>query len=132
MRLTSASNYAIRAVRAMARQDGNPSMASHDIAGAEGIPERFLLKSLGLLVKAGILHGARGPGGGYRLARPAAKISLLQIIEAVDGPLRGQAPGFQAGHALNRRVEAVCQLAADQARKQLGRVSVADLAATKG
>src|SRR5437879_13666166 len=76
----------------MATQKQNKPVASHHIAKARGIPERFLLKVLKPLVSARVLHSIKGPNGGYRLARSASDISMLEIIEAVDGPLRGMAP----------------------------------------
>jgi DNA-binding IscR family transcriptional regulator len=71
-----------------------------------------------------------GPGGGYRLARPPQDISLLEIVEAVDGPVRGDVPqtvtGADAG--IDHRLRAVCHAAAEAVRRCLGRVSVAELA----
>ena len=64
----------------------------HLVARARKIPERFLLKVLKPLVSARVLHSVKGPNGGYRLARPASDISLLEVLEAVDGPIRGYAP----------------------------------------
>src|SRR5579884_3535069 len=92
MKLTRASSYALHAVVYMAAQGEDKPVASHHIAQARGIPERFLLKVLKPLVSARVLHSVKGPNGGYRLARPASKISMLEIVEAVDGPIRGQAP----------------------------------------
>ena len=84
-----------------------PLLPAHLIAQARGIPERFLLKVLKPLVSARVLHSVKGPNGGYRLARPAKDISMLEIIEAVDGPIRGQAPLSEVegdGH-LDRKLE---------------------------
>src|SRR5258708_958355 len=67
-------------------------VASHTIAREHGIPERFLLKVLNPLVSAGILSSLKGPHGGYRLARTASDITLLEVIEAVEGTIRGEAP----------------------------------------
>jgi Rrf2 family protein len=131
MKLSHASVYALKAVVAMAARKGNGTATAYDLAAAEGISERFLPKLLKPLVRAGVLNSLKGPGGGYSLARPAAKITLLEVVEAVDGPIRGEAPGApgrQAGD-LDARLLEVCRQAADQARKQLGKVSVADLAA---
>src|SRR5438552_7750030 len=110
MKLTRASSYALHAVAYMAAQKNNKPVASHHIAKARGIPERFLLKVLKPLVSARVLHSVKGPNGGYRLARPATDISMLEIVEAVDGPIRGQAP-FSQGEgesSLDRRLETIC------------------------
>ena len=130
MKLTRASEYAIHAIVAMAGQkdSGNP-VASHHTAAARGIPERFLLKVLKPLVNAGVLHSVKGPHGGYRLAKPPAKITLLEIIEAVDGPLRGGLafPRGKESDPLDRRLNEVCQQVAEQTRRQLEKVRVSDL-----
>ncbi len=129
MRLSRASGYAIQAVVAMAaRKDEGPLVASRLTVEARGLPRLFLLKQLKSLANAGILHSRRGPGGGYQLARPAKAIALLDIVEAVDGPIRAQVPFSGAGavHA-NRKLLAVCQQITDQTRELLGKVTVADL-----
>lgn len=129
MRLTRASNYAIHAVLFMATQEQQKPVASHHIAKAQGIPERFLLKVLKPLVSAQLLLSLRGPNGGYCLARSAGKISVLEILEAIEGPLHGQRTlSAHNGHsALDRRLESLCDEVAEQTRKRLQKVSIADL-----
>src|SRR5438552_7273002 len=119
MKLTRASSYALHAVVYMAAQKENHIVASHFIAKARHIPERFLLKVLKPLVSARILLSIKGPNGGYRLARPASGISMLEVLEAVDGPIRGVAPLSQDGNEphLNKKLDQVCQQSADQVRK---------------
>jgi Rrf2 family protein len=114
----------------MAGRKENTIVASHLVAQERGIPERFLLKVLKPLVSARVLQSVKGPNGGYRLARPANQISLLEIVEAVDGPIRGQVPFIQtAGDgALHRQLEDVCGQAAERTRKQLQKVRLSDLA----
>jgi Rrf2 family protein len=135
MKLTRASSYALHAVAFMAVQDRDRPVASHLVAQARGIPERFLLKVLKPLVSARILHSIKGPNGGYRLARSPRDITMLEIVEAVDGPIRGQSPftpesGNATGH-LNDALETICNQSADHVRKQLGRVRISDLISTK-
>src|SRR5260370_36659481 len=91
MKLTRASSYAIHALVFMAAEKQNRPVASHHIARARGIPERFLLKVLKPLVSARVLHSVKGPNGGYRLARAAHDINILEVLESVDGPIPGQA-----------------------------------------
>jgi Rrf2 family protein len=114
----------------MAAQKQNRPVPSHVIARARGIPERFLLKVLKPLVSSRVLHSVKGPNGGYRLARPGSAVSMLEIVEAVDGPLRGQAPLTQEGSnsPLDRKLETICRQCAEQTRRQLERVKLADLA----
>jgi len=128
MRLTRASSYALHAVEYMASVGEGRPLASHHIAKARGIPELFLLKVLRPLASAQILRSVKGPNGGYRLGRPASKISMLDVIEAVDGPIRGVAPlAADGGDGLDARLEAICTQAAEQLRKQLGKVRISDL-----
>jgi len=115
----------------MATQKKDYPTPSHLIARKRAIPERFLLKVLKPLVSAQILLSVKGPNGGYRLARPASDITLLEVIEAVDGPIRGNAP---MGHDdptnhLNRRLEQVCNQAAEHLRKQLSKIRLSELSA---
>ena len=62
-------------------------MSSGEIAEAFGASGNTLAKVLARLVKAGLLEGVTGPGGGYRLARGAEETALLEVFEAVEGPL---------------------------------------------
>jgi Rrf2 family protein len=129
MKLTRASSYAIHALVFMAAQKKNRPVASHHIAKARGIPERFLLKVLKPLVSARVLHSVKGPNGGYRLARAPSEISILEILEAVDGPIRGQ-PTFsreEGNGSLNRRLDQIWNQAAEQVRKQLQKVRISEL-----
>jgi Rrf2 family protein len=130
MKLTSASVYALRALIHLARHEGDGLIASHTIAAAEGMPEGFLGKALEPLVPAGVLLSGKGPTGGYRLARPARSIPLLEVVEAVDGSVRGQAPGVGGpdGARLEAELQGVCDDAAEAVRGRLRRVTVADLA----
>jgi Rrf2 family protein len=128
MKLTRASSYALHAVAHMAATGEDKPVASHHIARARGIPELFLLKILKPLVSAHILRSVKGPNGGYRLARPAAKITMLEIVEAVDGPIRGAAPLSDGSkNGLDAKLEAICTQAAEQVRRQLGKVHLSDL-----
>jgi Rrf2 family protein len=135
MKLSRASSYALHAVEYLAARGQDTLVASHHIARARGIPEGFLQKLLGPLVSAGVLQSVKGPNGGYRLARPPSKITLLEVVEAVDGPIRGLAPLSQeAGHhggGLDPRLAAVCDQAAALLRGRLGKVRVSDLVGRK-
>ncbi len=128
MKLTRASSYALHAMAHMAALGEDKPVASHHIAHARGIPELFLLKILKPLVSARILLSVKGPNGGYRLAKPPAKITMLEIVEAVDGPIRGTAPlSDGAKNGLDSKLEAICTQAAEQVRRQLGKVHLSDL-----
>ena len=130
MKLTRASSYALHAVVHMALQKKNDPVASHTIAAARGIPDRFLLKVLKPLVSAQVLLSVKGPNGGYRLAKPANEITMLEILEAVDGPIRGLAPSSASENDshLRKRLEEICGQSAEQIRKHLGKVKISELA----
>src|SRR3954469_10345358 len=115
MKLTHASSYALHAVAFMASQKSDKPVASHNIAQARNIPERFLLKVLKPLVSAQVLLSIKGPNGGYRLARPAHQVTLLEVLEAVDGPVRGQNTFArdETDPGLNKRLDQICNQAAE-------------------
>jgi Rrf2 family protein len=128
MRLTLGCGYALRALEYLAtRGDGRPA-TSRDIAEARRAPKRFLLRPLKALVMAGLLRSMAGSGGGYRLGRPASRITLLEVVEAVDSPIRGEAPPAQGRWpGFDSRLGAVCQAVADRVRRRLGKVRLSDL-----
>ena len=90
MRISAKTDYALRAVveLAAAGADARP-VKGERLAAAQGIPLRFLENILLELRHAGVVESRRGADGGYRLARPAAEITLADIIRAIDGPLAG-------------------------------------------
>jgi Rrf2 family protein len=132
MKLTRASSYALHAVAFMASQkQQDKPVASHHIAEDRGIPDRFLLKVLKPLVTARVLLSIKGPNGGYRLARKPSEISMLEIVEAVDGPIRAFTPFEGSNGALNNKLEAICKETAEALRKHLDKIKVADLVTGK-
>src|SRR3954451_24693972 len=123
MRMTRAAVYALHAVAYMAGQKKTTPTPSHIIAEKRNISERFLLKVLKPLVSAQVLTSIKGPNGGYKLAKAPTEITLLEILEAVDGPIRGYAPvgDDEPDHPLNRKLVLICKQTADQLRKALGK-----------
>jgi Rrf2 family protein len=89
MRVSAKTDYALRAaVELAAAPEGTP-VKGERLATSQSIPLRFLENILLQLRHAGIVESRRGAEGGYRLARPAAEISLADVIRAIDGPLAG-------------------------------------------
>jgi Rrf2 family protein len=82
--LTKRSDYAIRAMLALTRA-GDGLLSSRKIAEEMKIPPRFLPQIMGDLTRAGLVDAHPGRAGGYRLARPASTVTLLTVIEAVEG-----------------------------------------------
>src|SRR5215216_4770031 len=86
MKLSRTVAYAVRATLQLAQlQSEGPVPCSH-LASSGKMPERFLLQILRNLVTHGILRSTRGVDGGYALVRPPHQISLLEVIEAIEGP----------------------------------------------
>lgn len=87
MQITRQADYAVRAVLHLAR-NGDQRIATSTIAEEQRIPPSFLAKIISQLSIAGLLHTSRGARGGVTLARDARDITLLEVIEAIDGPIQ--------------------------------------------
>jgi Rrf2 family protein len=88
VRVSARADYAIRAALELAAA-GDVPVRAEAIAQAQAIPSKFLENLLVDLRRARLVVSQRGPGGGYRLARPASKITLADVIRSIDGPLAG-------------------------------------------
>ena len=87
MRLPIRVQYAICGSFDLAYNGGGEPVQIRVVSERQAIPERYLEQIFQSLRRAGLIRGKPGPGGGYLLARPAAEISVLAIIEALEGPL---------------------------------------------
>ena len=89
MRISARSDHAIRAMAHLADASpaGDRAVKADEIAQAQGIPLKFLLEILRELRNDDLVHSQRGSDGGYTLARPAAEITLAEILRALEGPL---------------------------------------------
>jgi Rrf2 family protein len=87
MKLSRTVDYALRATLMLAQQDTQRPIPCSHLAEQGEMPERFLLQILRNLVNHGILRSTRGVDGGYALVRPAGEVSLLNIMEAIEGPM---------------------------------------------
>lgn len=85
---SSACKYAMKAMIDLAGRSDNKPVPLHTLASAQGISSSFLQKILQALSRRGYVLSTKGPGGGYRLDRGSGVITLLEIIDAIDGPLR--------------------------------------------
>jgi Rrf2 family protein len=134
MRVSAKANYAVRAGAelAAAQAVGPAPVKGERIAEAQGIPHRFLENILAELRNAGLVHTRRGTDGGYSLARPAAQITIADVMRCVEGPLaavQGSSPEeLEYPGAARRLPEAWVALQANL-RAVLEAVSLADLAA---
>jgi len=90
MKISRSTGYAILAVGYIAKHKDKPIILSQSISKEYNIPLEYLLKIMQQMVRANILRSKRGPRGGFSLARPLKKINMLEVIEAVEGPLVSQ------------------------------------------
>lgn len=84
MKLSTKGRYAVTAMMDLAIHDKIGPVTLADISQCQGISLSYLEQLFAKLRKAGLVEGVRGPGGGYRLARPSDRISVAEIISAVD------------------------------------------------
>lgn len=88
MNISEAYSLALHAMAMVASDGTGAPVTAHGIATRLGVSESHLSKVMQRLVRAGILDSTRGPGGGFTLNRPAAEITLRDIYEGVEGPLK--------------------------------------------
>jgi Rrf2 family protein len=88
MQITRQADYAVRAVLHLARAGNAERVATSAIAKEQKIPPSFLAKIISQLSIAGLLHTSRGARGGVTLAREPRDITLLEVIESIDGPIQ--------------------------------------------
>jgi Rrf2 family protein len=86
--LGSKGDYSVRAVLDLARAHGGERRKAREISDKMDIPRKYLPQVLGDLIKAGLVRSVAGPGGGYSLARPPVEVSLLEVVEAAEGPVQ--------------------------------------------
>lgn len=87
MRLSNLADYAVVTMSQAARHCGGGRTSAAELAEETGLPAPTVQKVVSKLTAAGLLRSTRGAGGGLQLARPAAAISLADIVEAVEGPI---------------------------------------------
>lgn len=81
-------DYAVRATLCLARRPRGTRFKAREIATEMDIPAKYLPQVLSMLVRAGLVGSLAGPDGGYFLLRPPAEVTLREVIEAADGPIR--------------------------------------------
>lgn len=87
LQISRRTDYAVRIMIELGLQPEGESMPSREVARKTGVPKAFLHKITADLVKANLVRTFSGPTGGLALARPSAEVSLLQIVEGVEGPI---------------------------------------------
>ena len=137
MRMTEGVEWGLHCVTLAAVLPPDATLPASRLAEYHAIPTPYLAKHLQALSRAGILDAVPGARGGYRLARPAVDISVLDVVEAIDGTepsfrcteIRRQGPARVAAreYRVPCSIHVVMQRADDAWRAELGRTSIADL-----
>lgn len=112
--ITTKSPYALKALTELARSGDNGPVPIGELARRRDVPVQFLEQLFATLRRSGVLKSQRGVKGGYSFARPATEITVLEIVELLDGPLGRDAEGIFAD-------------AAAAARSTLSRTTIADV-----
>src|SRR5947209_5917641 len=112
--ITSKSPYAVLALAELGRAGGTEPVPIGELARRRDVPVQFLEQLFAVLRRAGVLSSQRGVKGGYRFAREPSSITVLEVVELLDGPLGREATGVFAE-------------AAQSARAVLERTSIADI-----
>jgi len=130
MRLSTRGRYAVTAMTDMARRGAapeGPAVSLQEIASTQGLSAAYLEQIFGRLRRAGLLHAARGPGGGYRLARPPSAISVAEVVEAAEDTIMGR-PALQEEAGMPSDQRDLWLALAEQVRLFLSAISIQDVA----
>lgn len=129
MRISKSAAYGLLAVGYVIQHKDGGIIRAQTIAEKYDIPSIYLYKIMGELVKANVLRSKRGPKGGFSLARPAGKITMLDIVEAAEGPA-GASLGIAEnapGSKFARKAEAAYGKAISRSVAVLKSVKLSDL-----
>ncbi len=130
MVMTLEADYAVRIVDALAR--ARQKVDAHTISNKTEVPLRFALKILRKLVAGELIVSYKGAHGGYALARSAEEITLLQVIESVEGPYmlnRCQQDEYSCVHTADCRFHEIYDKVSKMVREELGSYTFAALSA---
>lgn len=133
MRLSRASSYAINAVIQLAEGPAKVPLPCSQLSKNGDMPERFLLQVLRNLVNHGLLKSIRGVEGGYYLVKSPNDVSLLEVIEATDGPLSPTIPPLDGLSKTSQdKVQSTLNDVVKETSRRLSRIRVSDLKSAAG
>lgn len=132
MKVGSKGYYGLLALADLVQnQRGHQPVQVKEIARRQKIPEEYLGQIMVLLKRANLVHGTRGPGGGYYLARPPGSIRVNEVLKILEGPTLGADLRSQrsraAGSAVARRLIETWTRAMEASEKILEEVTLVDL-----
>jgi Rrf2 family protein len=129
MKMNTPAHYGLMVAGCIAENADGGWVMANTISAKYGIPVGYLIKIMQQMGKANVLSSKRGPKGGFALARPAKDITLLEIIEAADGPISTQLEIVKmtgkAQFSLN--MEKVCEKASEKAASILGKAKLSKM-----
>jgi Rrf2 family protein len=137
MKLPESTEWVLHAVTSLAQLGPGGTVSAAQLAAHYDVPASYLAKQLQALVRAGLLSATTGPRGGFRLARTAEQITMLQVVEAVDGTspfytcneIRQRGRGAVPPEQCRRTCSIAARMAVAEAawRRSLARVTIADI-----
>ena len=141
-RISTKSEYAIKALVRLALADGDAPVSARDIVAFTGVPPKFLEQVMADLRQGGLVESRRGKGGGYVMARDPAGVTFADVIDLIDGRRSGHARGrtgapgsnggkvrMRGGDQAEALVAPVWREVRDCTRAILGSATIADAAA---
>jgi Rrf2 family protein len=132
MRISRTVEYGLTAAVFIAQNCKDGLVMSKKISEAYDFPLEYLLQVMQQLVRAGILTSKKGPKGGFNLARPAKEITILEIIEAIDGPVNVPMNlAEQTGKPFAKKIEKIFLGVSEAMKASLAKVTLDDLAGKK-
>jgi Rrf2 family protein len=129
MKISRSTGYALIAVGYIAKNSGDGAILAAKISSEYNIPLEYLLKILQQLVRSDVLQSKRGPRGGFYLSRSRADTTLLDIVEAVEGPMTDN---FEISTQANgadfcKKIEAICRTATNHVKRVYEEASLEDI-----
>ncbi|MBI3840171.1 MAG: Rrf2 family transcriptional regulator [Planctomycetia bacterium] len=133
MKLTGSVSYAVGVLLQIQKLSGGGPVTAAKIARGCRFPPRFLYRILRRLVDAGLLHGTSGPGGGYALAKPPRRITLLDIVEGVEAAPEASVltPVCAKQREAIAYINRICFRDAERFAAELSRINLAQLGRLK-
>lgn len=131
MKFSVKTEYGLRAMMELALRDGGGFIGAREIAARQQMPERFLEQQITALKRAGLVNSQRGASGGCSLARDAREITVLEVIEALDGLVIDMDCLSKKVHNCSQFshcvIQEVWQESQEKLREYLGSVTISDL-----
>src|SRR5210317_1457760 len=128
MKISRSAGYGMVAVGFIAKNDKDGAVLASTVSKEYDIPMEYLLKILQQLVRANVLRSKRGPRGGFSMARSPKEINMLEIIEAVSGPMNAHLElAEQTDNAsFSIKMEKICEEATSKAEQILVKTKLSD------